>query len=90
MELGLGGRVALVCGSTRGLGRAVAKALAKEGARVALNGRHENEVSQAARELTSETGQPVACFVADVAIPDQAEQLVGRTARELGRLDILF
>jgi len=90
MELGLRGRVALVCGSTKGLGRAVAKALAQEGARVALNGRHQDSVTQAAGQLEAETGRTVVPLVADVGVPDQAEQLVARAAKELGRLDILF
>ncbi|MGH7417061.1 MAG: SDR family NAD(P)-dependent oxidoreductase [Candidatus Rokuibacteriota bacterium] len=90
MELGLRGRVALVCGSTKGLGRAVAKALAQEGARVALNGRHQDSVTQAAGQLEAETGRTFVPLVADVGIPDQAEQLVARAATELGRLDILF
>src|SRR6266550_2592388 len=79
MDLGLGGRVALVCGSTRGIGRAVAKALAQEGARVGVNGRHQDAVERAARELASETGRGVTAFTADVAVPEDAE-----------RLDILF
>ena len=77
MNLGLAGRVALVCGSTKGLGRAVAKALAQEGARVAVNGRHDDSVERVAEQLCSETGQSVSAFVADVGVPAQAEGLVG-------------
>jgi 3-oxoacyl-[acyl-carrier protein] reductase len=90
MDLGLAGRVALVCGSTKGIGRGVAKALAQEGARVALNGRHESTVDQAARQLAAETGQTVSPFVADVGIEAQAAALVTRVHHELGRLDVLF
>src|SRR2546430_688503 len=66
MDLGLAGRVALVCGSTKGLRRAVAKALAHEGARVAVNGRHEDAAERAAQQLSSETGQQVMAVVAGV------------------------
>jgi 3-oxoacyl-[acyl-carrier protein] reductase len=90
MDLGLAGRVALVCGSTQGLGRAVAKALAQEGARVGVNGRHEDAVARAAAQLGTETGQPVVPFAADVAEPAAAEAVVARVHRELGRLDVLF
>lgn len=90
MDLGLRGRVALVCGSTRGLGRAVAKALSQEGARVAVNGRHQDSVERVAQELEAETGYTVVPAVADVGTPDEAERLVERVGRELGRLDILF
>jgi 3-oxoacyl-[acyl-carrier protein] reductase len=90
MDLGLTGRVALVCGSTKGLGRAVAKALAQEGARVVVNGRHQDSVTRVAEQLTSETGQSVTPFVADVGVPAQVEQLVAHVHRELGRLDVLF
>jgi 3-oxoacyl-[acyl-carrier protein] reductase len=90
MDLGLAGRVALVCGSTKGLGRAVAKALAQEGARVALNGRQQGSAEHAARQLAAETGQEVAAFGADVGAPPEASALVERVHHELGRLDVLF
>src|SRR5438046_7757720 len=90
MELGLAGRVALVCGSTKGLGRAVAKALAQEGARVAINGRHEDSVEHVAQQLSSEAAQAVLPFVADVGDSAQAEGLVERVHHEMGRLDVLF
>src|SRR2546428_9632224 len=90
MDLGLAGRVALVCGSTKGLGRAVAKALAQEGARVAINGRHQDSVERVAQQLEAETTRTVVPLVADVGIPAAAEGMVERVARELGRRDILF
>src|SRR5438445_20699 len=90
MELGLAGRVALVCGSTKGLGRAVAKALAQEGARVAINGRHQDSVERVAQQLEAETSRTVVPLGAEVGTPAEAEGMVERVARELGRLDILF
>src|ERR1043166_9350505 len=90
MDLGLAGRVALVCGSTRGLGRAVAKALAHEGARVAVNGRHEDAVEGVARLLASETGQQVAALVADGGAPARARGVGERVHREMGPLAVLF
>ena len=90
MDLGISGRVALVCGSTQGLGHAVARALAAEGARVVVNGRRPDGTAAAARELGQETGQPVLGLPADVSAPQEAERLVAQVHRELGRLDILF
>lgn len=90
MDLGLEGRVALVCGSTRGLGRAVARALAAEGARVAVNGRQPDTVAQAVRELDADTGRAALGVPGDVSAPGEAGRMVEHVAHELGRLDILF
>jgi 3-oxoacyl-[acyl-carrier protein] reductase len=84
MDLGLSKRVALVCGSTRGIGRAVAKLLAHEGAQVVVNGRTEESTRRAAQELSA---TPCA---ADVSVPAQAEAMVQRVAKDFGRLDVLF
>ncbi|HEY6807174.1 MAG TPA: SDR family oxidoreductase [Gemmatimonadales bacterium] len=90
MDFGLAGRVALVCGSTRGLGRAVAETLSREGARVAVNGRHADSTGEAARAIGTATGHPTLPAPGDVTRPDVAAALVDRVHHEFGRLDILF
>ncbi len=90
MDLGLSGRVALVCGSTRGIGRAVAKALAHEGARIAVNGRNREATQEAADQIAAETRAEVVPYPGDITMPRVAESHVHGVARDLGRLDVLF
>ena len=90
MNLGLTGRVALICGSTRGIGRAVAKALALEGARVAVNGRNRESAQETADAIAAESGAEVLPYPGDITIPEVAESRVKGVAHDLGRLDVLF
>jgi len=90
MDLGLKGRVALVAGSSAGLGYAAAHRLALEGAHVAVNGRDAARCEAAAERLRAATPDvEVAAFPADVAKPEQATALVRKVAERFGRLDIL-
>jgi 3-oxoacyl-[acyl-carrier protein] reductase len=90
MDLGLQERVALVCGGSSGLGRAIAEGLAREGARVALNGRDEAKLAVAAGEIERVHGADRAVgLAADVGVREEAEALVRRAAEWRGRLDVL-
>jgi 3-oxoacyl-[acyl-carrier protein] reductase len=89
VDLGLAGRVALVGGSSAGLGLAVATRLAAEGARVAVNGRDAGKAERAAAAIRSAGGGEAAAFAADVSDPQQAQALVRAVAGRFGRLDIL-
>lgn len=85
----LDGKVALVTGASRGIGRAIALKLAREGARVAINYRSgEAEAHALASEITQGCG-PCLVLRADVSDAQQARELVGKILRESGRLDIL-
>jgi 3-oxoacyl-[acyl-carrier protein] reductase len=88
MDLGLRGRVAIVTGSSHGLGKATATALASEGARVVLNARTESTLQSAAEDIRRAGGavQPVA---ADVTTESGCAQLVDRAVRAFGQVDIL-
>src|SRR5690606_6475216 len=75
-------------GSTRGLGLAIAKRLAAEGAFVAVSGRSEEQARRVAEEIVAAGGRAVG-IAADVADPESAEALVQTAIAEMGRLDVL-
>jgi 3-oxoacyl-[acyl-carrier protein] reductase len=77
MNLGIEGRSAILCGSSRGLGRACAESLAAEGVHVVVNGREAEQVHETARELTARFPQVrVLPVVADVTDPAGREALI--------------
>ncbi|AMP69014.1 SDR family NAD(P)-dependent oxidoreductase [Ralstonia solanacearum] len=86
MDLRLQNKLALVTGSTKGIGHAIAVALAAEGARVILNGRTDASVAEAVSRLLAEApGAHVEAFAGDLSDPAQAEALAAR----FPRVDIL-
>ncbi|HEY1131182.1 MAG TPA: SDR family oxidoreductase [Roseateles sp.] len=76
MDLQLKNRLALVSGSTAGIGQAIAQSLAAEGARVIVNGRRQAAVDEAVAAITAATGNRPLGFAGDLSQPDVAEALV--------------
>ena len=87
MDLGLRGRVAAVAAASTGLGLASARALAAEGARVAICGRRADRLDAAAAAIGG--AGDVLTVVADVSIPDDATRFVAEATEGLGPVDIL-
>lgn len=85
MDLGIEGRTALVMGSSKGIGRGIAGALAREGARVAISSRSLESLQAAADEISGE----VHVFPADTTDLDRLRQLPGEVAEAVGPVDIL-
>ncbi|HEX6208170.1 MAG TPA: SDR family NAD(P)-dependent oxidoreductase [Actinomycetota bacterium] len=85
---GLDGRVALVTGGSKGIGKAIALALAEDGADVALAARGEEDLAAAAKEVEA-LGRRALPVPTDVTDPEQVGTLVRRTIDELGGLDVL-
>lgn len=85
MDLGLGGKVALVMGASRGIGRGIAEALGREGARIALSARDEDALAEVAEGIGSET----AVVLADTGDLKGIKALPKRVAEALGPVEIL-
>ena len=89
MDLGLKGRVAIVGGGSKGLGRACADSLAQEGANIVICSRGEEELEQSAEEIREAAGVDVLAVAGDLTRLADIQSLVKRTADHFGRLDIL-
>ena len=89
MDLGLAGRVALVTGGSRGIGRAIAHELASEGMDVAICARQRQVLDEAAKALAGETGRRIVPIVADTMSSESVADLVKATLAALGRVDVL-
>jgi 3-oxoacyl-[acyl-carrier protein] reductase len=89
MDLGLTGKAALVTGGSAGIGKGIARALAREGADVAICARRRDALEATAAELRAETGRKIVAIPADLTRTEDAERFVTTAAAELGRVDIL-
>jgi 3-oxoacyl-[acyl-carrier protein] reductase len=89
MDFGLHGRVAVVTGGSKGIGKASALGLAREGADVAICARGKEVLEQVADEIAQQTGRHVLPVVADMHLEEDARRFVHTAADHFGRLDIL-
>lgn len=88
-EFSLENRTALITGGSKGLGYAMAHALARAGADVAIVSRHADELDAAAKRLAVETGRRCEPVVADVTRGPDVQAMVDEALRRLGRIDVL-
>jgi 3-oxoacyl-[acyl-carrier protein] reductase len=89
MDLGLKGHIALVAAASRGLGKAIAWELAREGADVAICARGKEELKRTAEEIARDTGVRVLAVAADVTVAKEVAGLVTAVIRRFEGLDIL-
>ncbi|CAN5218699.1 SDR family oxidoreductase [soil metagenome] len=88
MRVDLGGRVAIFTGSTRGIGRAVARALAANGARVVIHGRNKPDADAVAAKIAAQGGTAHA-YAGDLATTESVDGIVDATLTSFGRVDML-
>ena len=90
MDLELQGKVAIITGGSKGIGKAVALELAREGADVAIAARTLADCEQTAGEIASETGRRAIAISVDTTKSDDVQNMVDTTVAELGKVDILI
>ncbi len=90
MELGIKGRIAIVSGATKGIGRAIADELAAEGVNLSLAARTSGDLEKTAAEIRSQTGVSVIVASADLGTLDGVKNVTRKTLEQYGRIDFLF
>jgi 3-oxoacyl-[acyl-carrier protein] reductase len=90
MDLGLKGKVAMVAGASKGLGYAVARALAAEGVKVSISSRNDGAIGAAAKRIAAETYMDVIGVAADVKSADSLAAWHARTMEKFGGVDLLY
>jgi 3-oxoacyl-[acyl-carrier protein] reductase len=88
MDLELKGKVAIVGGASKGLGRACAEVLAAEGAKVVMCSRTAADLERAAQEIKAKTGADVYAYAGDLEQHATIQALVATAVKQYGRLDI--
>jgi len=89
MELGLTGRVAIVTGSSQGIGKAIALGLSQEGTKVTMCARNEDALRETAKEIQRQTGNEVLPVRADLGKQEDIDALIEETVAYFRRIDIL-
>jgi len=89
MDLQMTGKKAIVTGASAGIGKAITRALAKEGVDVAICARRKEPLERTAAEIGQETGRKIVPITADLTKPGDAENFVKKAHEALGRIDIL-
>ena len=89
MDLGLNGRIAIVNGASQGIGYAIARILAEEGARVSVSARRQPALDEAAARLASETNGEIRAVQGDIRRAEDCLRIVDETVRHFGGVDIL-
>lgn len=89
MDLGLKDKVAIVAASSKGLGKAVALELAREGAKLAICARGKEELDKTAKEIIKETSAEVLALQSDVSRTGDIKEVVGATLNKFSRVDIM-
>jgi NAD(P)-dependent dehydrogenase (short-subunit alcohol dehydrogenase family) len=89
MDLGLTGKVAIITGGSRGIGKAIAMALAREGAEVAIAARGKAALDEAAADISSQVGRPIKAIAVDTGDDASVKEMVASVLAAFGRVDIL-
>jgi 3-oxoacyl-[acyl-carrier protein] reductase len=90
MDLGLKDKIAMVAGASRGLGYAVARGLAAEGAKVSISSRNEQAITDAAKRIGGETSSDTLAMPVDVRSADSLAAWHAKTVERFGGVDLLF